>query len=296
MILDNDDGVSVVIPVFNEKEAVSRLAARLEEVRSRAACPIEFILVNDGSDDGTGQLLREMALTGKRLLEHPRNRGYGASLKTGVRAARYAWIAITDADETYPDHRIPELCERARAGDLDMVVGARMGPGARLPLLRRPPKWFLTKLAGRLSRSSIPDLNSGLRVMRRSSLLPYLRILPDGFSFTATITLVMLSNGARVEYAPIEYRRRSGRSKVRPIYDTLNFVQLICRTVLWFNPLRVFLPLSLLLMVGAVGVLLTTWAIFGRPWDVTFGVLILTGVLVLAIGLLADLIDKRIGP
>ncbi len=288
-------GLTVVVPVFDEAKAASRLAARLEGVRSRCAFPIEFILVDDGSTDGTREVLAGLPEGRFRVIRHSRNRGYGASLKSGVRAARYAWVAITDADETYPDERLPELFQRAVSEELDMVVGARTGTSVRIPLVRRPPKWLLNKLANGLSGCDIPDLNSGLRVMRRSLVSPLFRVLPDGFSFTTTITLAMLSNGQRVVFVPIDYHARAGRSKIRPIRDTLNFLQLICRTVLWFNPLRVFIPLSLSLMLCSVAVLVVSKALTGHAMDVTFAVIFMSGVMVLAIGLLADLVDKRIG-
>ncbi|MCK5406180.1 MAG: hypothetical protein KAJ37_01940, partial [Candidatus Krumholzibacteria bacterium] len=122
----------------------------------------------------------------------------------------------------------------------------------------------------------------------------FFNILPDGFSFTTTITLALLANGLAVEYVPIEYARRSGSSKIRPVHDTLNFVQLICRTVMYFNPLRIFIPLSILVAVSAFLVLLLSWAFSGQILDVTFGTLIVTAVNVLIVGLLADLVDKRL--
>ncbi|GAB4544345.1 MAG: hypothetical protein Fur0020_13710 [Thermodesulfovibrionia bacterium] len=121
-----------------------------------------------------------------------------------------------------------------------------------------------------------------------------MNILPDGFSFTTTITLAMLTNGYRVKYIPIDYHKREGKSKIRPIQDTLNFIQLIIRTILYFNPLRVFIPLSLSLVVLSFLVLLVSYLIFGKAMDVTFGVIMMAAVMVMAIGMLADLIDKRL--
>jgi len=288
-----ETSLSVVIPIYNEKDALSRLQERLEGVLEAADFPIEIILVNDGSTDGSKEVLDGVQAENLRVIHHPQNRGYGASLKTGVMAATHDWIAITDADETYPDDRIPELFTRAHEEDFDMVVGARTGANVKVPLLRRPPKWILRRLASSLSGFTVPDLNSGLRVMRKEMVLDYLHVLPDGFSFTSTITLAALSSSRRVDYVPIDYFERSGSSKIRPIYDTLNFLQLIIRTVLWFNPLRVFLTTSALLLLLSFAVLFGSWAAFGKPMDVTFAVLFMTAVIVLAIGMLADLIDKR---
>jgi glycosyltransferase involved in cell wall biosynthesis len=246
-------GLTLVVPIYNEKDSVERLSERLEKVCGGMTDPHEILLVDDGSNDGTSEVLQAMDLPNVRVLTHTINRGYGSALKTGVRAAQYPWIAITDADETYPDERIPELYQLACDQSIEMVVGARVGADAKIPLIRRFPKFVLGVLANWLSGFKIPDINSGLRIMRKEVVKRYLRILPDGFSFTTTITLAMLSAGNRVEYVPISYANRSGSSKIRPIYDTLNFLQLICRAVLWYNPLRVFIPLCLFFFLAAVG-------------------------------------------
>jgi len=254
----------------------------------------EVIVVDDGSTDATaGELAGVEDERGLlRILRHPHNRGYGASLKTGVRNATADVVVITDADGTYPNERIPELVDRM--GGADMVVGARTGARVNIPLVRRPAKWLLGWLANTLGGRRIPDLNSGLRAMRRDVLERYLGLLPDGFSFTTTITLVMLSEARRVEYIPINYHQRAGRSKIRPVRDTLNFVQLVCRAVLWFDPLRFFIPLSLMMVGAGLAILLFSMAFMERALDVTFSIFVMTGVILLAVGLLADLIDKRL--
>jgi hypothetical protein len=130
--------------------------------------------------------------------------------------------------------------------------------------------------------------------MKKADVQRFFNILPDGFSFTTTITLAMLTNNMRVHYTPIDYYQRKGQSKIRPFYDTINFLQLIIRTSLYFNPLKVFMPLSVFLVIFAFLVLLASWIILGKAMDVTFGVIIMSAVIVMAIGMLADLIDKRL--
>jgi len=287
--------VSLVIPIYNEAASASRLAGRLEAIRARMGnTGFEVILVDDGSTDETAQQLARLQDPAVTVVRHPSNRGYGAALKTGIRVAKGAWVAITDADETYPDERIPEFCSAAVAEDLDMLVGARTGERVHIPLLRRFPKWFLNRLANWLSGRTIPDMNSGLRVMRKSVVEQFVHVLPNGFSFTTTITLAMLSRGYRVEYRPINYERRTGRSKIRPIQDTLNFMQLIVRTVLWFNPLRVFIPLASTLFLLGILVAVGSYWLTGKVMDVTVALAWMTGVMVLSVGMLADLIDKRL--
>jgi len=284
---------SLIIPVYNEeKGSLANTISQLLQIPWPENG--EIIVVDDGSDEKVeGSEMSGMDRI--KIIRHKRNRGYGAALKTGISNACNECIVITDADGTYPNDRIPELVEMFEKGNFDMVVGARVGDNVKIPLIRRPAKCFITKLANYLTGTKIRDLNSGLRVMRKEVVDKYLRILPDGFSFTSTITLAMLTNGHSVKYVPIDYFKREGKSKIKPIQDTLNFIQLIIRTVLYFNPLKVFVPLSLILAIFAVLVLLGSWVFTGKAMDVTFGVILMTAVMVLVLGMLADLIDKRIG-
>lgn len=284
---------SVIIPAFNEESIIGKVLNQLVEILNNARHKYEIIVVNDGSTDKTRD---EVLATGLSviLVEHPYNMGYGAAIKTGIKKANHETIVITDADGTYPVNSLPELAALANNEDLDMVVGARSGKNVEIPLIRKPAKWVITKLANYLSNKKIPDLNSGLRVMKKSAVNKFVNILPDGFSFTSTITLAMLTNGHSVKYMPIEYFSRKGKSKIRPIRDTLNFLQFIIRTVLYFKPLKVFIPLSLLLVLFAIFILIGSWLFLGKVMDVTFGVVLMTAVMVMAIGMLADLIDKRI--
>ncbi len=291
--------LSLIIPIFNERGRLPRLLEELRDLWSAALAPEgEILLVDDGSTDGGGDWLAAQALPeGVRLLRHTANRGYGASLRTGLRAARHDLAAITDADGTYPLERIPEFARRLEeAPEIAMAVGARTGPEARhaIPPLRRPAKWMLRALAERLAESPIPDLNSGMRVFRRSVAQPYLHLTPNGFSFTTTLTLAFLTNGHEILWIPITYRARAGRSKIRPVRDTLNFLQLILRTVLYFNPLKVFLPLSLALFLAGTALLIAR-LILPHPIGIATTVILFSAALqTLAIGLIADLIDKRL--
>lgn len=286
-------GFSLIIPVYNEEKGslVNTISQLLQIPWPENG---EIIVVDDGSDEKV-EGLEISGMDRIKIIRHKRNRGYGAALKTGISNSCNECIVITDADGTYPNERIPELVEMFEKGNFDMVVGARVGKNVKIPLIRRPAKWFITKLASYLTDTKIPDLNSGLRVMKKEVVEKYIRILPDGFSFTSTITLAMLTNGYSVKYIPIDYFQRKGKSKIKPIQDTLNFIQLIIRTVLYFDPLKIFVPLSLILAFFAFLVLIGSWFLTGKAMDVTFGVILMTAVMVLVIGMLADLIDKRIG-
>ncbi|MGE5342402.1 MAG: glycosyltransferase family 2 protein [Candidatus Omnitrophota bacterium] len=284
--------LSVVIPVYNEEKYIERTIAEIQSVLSNSQIEYEIIIVNDGSTDNTGNILKESRLASAfHLVTHDHNLGYGASLKSGIRNSRYDYIAITDADGTYPIDDIPKLY--AEIATCDMVVGARTGEKVHIPLMRRPAKWLLRKLANYLTSYKIPDLNSGLRIFRKDQVLKFFGILPRGFSFTTTITLAMMTNDLQVKFIPIDYMKRSGKSKIRPIRDTLLFTQLIIRTILYFNPLKVFLPVSLFLFMASAGVFVYTACFAPRILDTTVAILFLAGLQMLSIGMIADIIDKK---
>ncbi|MCK5849668.1 MAG: glycosyltransferase family 2 protein [Kiritimatiellae bacterium] len=291
-----EHGLTVVIPVYNERDAIEESIDHWREIVDSSDICMEIIYVNDGCSDGTEKILGDLSSEPFSVVGYVENRGYGAAIKRGIQSAKYDFIAITDADATYPDELIPGFYKRAKEQGLDMLVGARTAIGVQIPLIRKPAKWVLSRLASYLADSNIPDLNSGMRVMRKSTLEKFLNILPNGFSLTTTITLAMLTNNYEVVYESISYKQRKGTSKIRPIRDTLNFVQLICRTVMYFNPLRIFVPLSLLFVTAGIAVLVLSWLYTDKIMDMTCAVFMMTGVLIMAIGLLADLIDKRLQP
>lgn len=281
-------GVSIVIPAYNEEDGIVPVLQKLLDVTRAQEAPYEIIVVNDGSTDRTRERLA--GISDIRVIDHQANRGYGSALKTGIRNAQYDIIVITDADGTYPNECIPELV--GYLTDYDMVVGARVGESVHIPLLRRLPKWVLGKLASYLAQTRIDDINSGLRVMKRPIVRQFMGILPAGFSFTMTITLAMHTNSYNVLYIPITYQVRTGKSKIRPIRDTLRFVNIIVRTVLYFNPMRVFGPIGALFLLLSAGVGVGS-IVFGRLLDVTVLILFVTAIQILLTGMVAEIIDKR---
>lgn len=272
--------VSVVIPAYNEGAHVAAQVRDVERVLRTTGWTYEIIVVDDGSKDQTAA---EADTTGARVLRRARNRGYGAALKLGIRRAQYGYILITDADGTYPVEAIPAML--AAAPRQAMVVGARTGQTVKIPLVRRPAKAFIRWLASYLSGQPIPDLNSGLRLMRRDLVARYEHLLPDGFSFTTTITLASICNGHGVEYQAINYHARLGESKIRARH-AYDFTLLVLRVIVYFNPLKVFIPLGATLALAGLAKL---------GYDIVrdnlseSAVLALLGALVIwCVGLLAD--------
>ncbi len=276
--------VSIIVPAYNEEKGIGAL---IDEIKERMkGYEYEMLVVDDGSGDNTAKVVREKEVA---LIQHPKNRGYGAALKSGIRKAKYETIVITDADGTYPVSELPVLIKYI--GEYDMVVGARSSQN--IPCLRRPAKFLLNRLANYLTDVEIPDLNSGLRVFKKDIAVSFFNLLPDGFSWTTTITLAMLTNDYLVKFIPINYQKRQGKSKIRPIQDTYNFIQLIIRTVMYFNPLKIFIPMGIALFLMAMLVFWYSKFVLGKVMDITVVVILMSAVQIVAIGLLADLVDKR---
>lgn len=279
--------VSVVIAARNEAAAIGRVVHDLVAVLGGCGS-FEILVVSDGSVDGTGALARD---AGAVVLENDQPLGYGAALKRGFRRARGEAVVIIDGDGTYPVAAVPEIVARLRSG-ADQVIGARTTAAAQVPRFRRPAKWAVRQLASLLVGRRIPDLNSGLRGVRRGVLEKVLRLLPDGFSCTTTLTVAGLLEGWDVVWLPIDYSRRSGPSKFRPVRDTARLLLALLRAVVYFQPLRVLLPVTV--AVGSLGVAFAAYDVFVVRNLTDKSVLTNLAALELFIlGLLADLFAKR---
>lgn len=279
-----DEGVSVIIPALDEERGLAATLAALTEITGRLGRPCEVIVVDDGSRDGTGEVA---AAAGARVVRHPANGGYGRSLKSGLAAARYELIAITDADGTYPLEELPRLVELAER--FDMVVGARTGPRYRRSVLSSPFRTAFLVLASFVTGTFIPDPNSGFRVFRRSLVLPIIDRLPNGFSFTTTTTVVMMLDGRFVHFHPVAYGHRIGRSKVRLVRDSLRAGQGLIEVILQYNPLKLFMVVALAPLGVGLVCALSPLGLSGRVLGGALGVLL--AVLILALGMLAVVIS-----
>lgn len=285
--------VTVLVPCYNEESAINETIRKLDGVLAVLE-HYEIIAIDDGSADTTVERLDALAaeFPNLRIVRHDRNRGYGAALKIGMRHASSELIAITDADGTYPIHDLPKLIRLAIDNDLDMVVGARTGANVTYSTLRKIPKFFLHRWINWIVNTKIPDINSGMRVFRKDMAQKFVRILPNGFSFTITITISALRNNYRVLFEPIDYYQREGKSKIHPIKDTLRFVQIIGRTGMYFAPLRILTPLILILLV-ATGISLGYDTFVLRDLTEKSLVLLTMCLNVSIFAILADMIDKR---
>lgn len=287
---------TLLIPVFNEEQAIEETLRSAGKTLQGIGEEYEILVINDGSTDATAGILKGLNVPHARVIHHPCNRGYGASMKTGIRRSRGELIATTDADGTYPIEQLGPMLRMLREQEADMVVGARTKKGVQIPLVRRPAKAIVNALANSLVGMKIPDTNSGLRIFRRDLAERFMHLYPQGFSFTITITLAALTNDYLVLYHPIDYFKRQGKSSLSAgfngVRNFLNFLGLIVRIMTYFRPIRFFLWPSFLLMIAGVATVLYTLKMDANISDAGM-LLLLTGLQVGLFGLLAEVVARH---
>jgi glycosyltransferase involved in cell wall biosynthesis len=284
--VDNQDSslspkVSIIVPAYNE---AANIAAVLENLLAQVKPDWEIIVVDDGSTDETQQIIS--AIKDSRLVSHrhPYNIGYGAAIKTGIRWARGELIVLFDSDSQQLPEDIYRLQDASHAQEYDMVVGTRSSL-VKGTLLRQPGKWVLSLIANYIAERNIPDLNSGLRVIKKDVIKGFLHILPNGFSLTTTTTLAFYQAGHSIGYIPISAQPRVGQSTLR-WQDGFNTLLLIVKTVMLFSPLKIFGPASIALFLFAIPFIIMDILLVNIADTTVF--LTLSAWLTLAVGLLAD--------
>ena len=284
--------VTIVLPVHDEAGHLQAELDRITESMDASSLSWELLVIDDGSTDGSTEIARNHERC--RVIRTERNRGAGTARRIGTEAAHGRIVVWSDADMSYPNHRIPELV--ASLGDADHVVGARTSEQGTLKLFRVPAKWLIRRLASYLTRTPIPDLNSGFRAFRRDVALQYTHQLPPGFSCVTTITMAFLMNGYRVDFVPIEYETRAGHSKFHWLRDTRRYALQVIRMMLSYDPLRVMLPLATAL--GVVFAAKLGYDLVDKDFRPAANTLLLGFAVlqVLVVGLLADLVVRVTKP
>jgi glycosyltransferase involved in cell wall biosynthesis len=290
--------VSIILPCYNEQDHVVTEIERLSAAMDASGYSYELLAVDDASTDETYARLIEVTPKFPQLqvVHFHRNGGSGTVRRIGTQRARGEIVVWTDADMTYPNERIPEFVQMLeKEPTLDQVVGARTSEQGTHKMLRVPAKWFIRKLAEQLTNTKIPDLNSGLRAFRRQVALPYMRLLPPGFSCVTTITIAFLSNQHDVRYVPIEYSKRAGKSKFKFGSDAYRYILQVLRMVMYFNPLKVLMPLALFLIILGIGKGIYDMVVHPLLFAVNTVLIFVTGLLIASLALLADLIVRSRG-
>jgi len=236
--------ISIILPAKNESGAIGQTIERIKQLNITH----EIIVVNDGSTDST-QAVAEHA--GATVVTHPYSKGNGAAIKTGARAATGDVIIFMDADGQHDPQDIPHLLEKIEQG-YDLVVGARQ-KGSQASLGRGIANALYNNLATYMTEQKVEDLTSGFRAVRADKFREFLYLLPNGFSYPTTSTMAFFRAGYSVTYVPIHAAKRIGKSHIQPLKDGVRFFLIIFKIATLFSPLKMFLPIAVLLFMMATG-------------------------------------------
>ncbi len=281
--------LSIIIPAYNEEESIKEMLNELLPLCNSELKECQVIVVDDASTDKTPDIVKGYKEV--TVIRNPVNIGYGGSIKRALPETRYGHILIMDADGTYPAGEIKKLLPFA--GDFDMVVGARQGKHFHGSLMKRFSRMVFYLLLKYVTGENIPDANSGLRIFKRSVVEKFTDDLCSGFSFTTTITIIMLSNQYLIKFVPVEYRKRLGKSKVRFTRDSLRTFQTLLQNISYYNPIKAFLPFCLASFLAA-GYFAARYIIVGPGTYLLCAALFtVAAMLFFAFGLVCYVIVKR---
>ena len=275
--------VTIVVPAFNEVTIIDKVLDDLIVGYPE----YEILVVDDGSVDGTFERVRGKAC---RVVRHARNRGYGATWKTGIALAKGDVVVFYDGDGQFEPDDVGRLVAEMEGSSADLVIGRR-GRDSHQPLSRRPGKAVLTSVANFLVKEKIPDLNCGLRAVRRSVIRRYAHLLPNGFSASTTSTIVFLKRGYSIAYVPVRVKKRTGTSTVKPVSDGSGVILYMIRLIALFDPLRIFLSLAFVLFVAASAYSVYEIIVRGQGVPVLGAIFLVSSVLFFALGIICDQIS-----
>ncbi len=255
--LGSDDGVTVVIPAYNEEKTIADVIHGVRQSVPKA----RILVIDDGSSDSTAQ---EAKNAGADVISHPLNKGNGAAVKTALRAISGGLIAIIDGDGQHDPQYLPQLL--SKLDRFDLVVGARSFTNSEASILRNVGNLILRRLASFLSEQKIPDLTSGFRAFRHSVAARFLHLYPNGYSFPSTSTLSFISAGYNVAFVPIQVKHRPPEtvSKLRPFRDGFNFIMFILRIITLANPNKIFFPTGLILVLAGIALTIRNLILFAQ--------------------------------
>lgn len=236
--------ISIVLPAKNESAAIGQTLAQIQQLQLAH----EIIVVNDGSTDQTKQVAET---AGAKVVTHPYSKGNGAAIKTGARTATGSIIVFMDADGQHDPQDIPRLLEKIEEG-YDLVIGARQ-KGSQASIGRGIANALYNNLATYMTEQKVEDLTSGFRAVRADKFREFLYLLPNGFSYPTTSTMAFFRAGYSVTYVPIHAAKRIGKSHIQPLKDGVRFFLIIFKIATLFSPLKMFLPIAILLFMIGTG-------------------------------------------
>jgi glycosyltransferase involved in cell wall biosynthesis len=279
---DNISTLSIILPAYNEADSIDGLIQNIQGIVQRTGYSFEILVIDDGSHDNTAAIAKA---AGARVIRHPYNIGNGASIKTGIRNAKGDILIMLDADGQHPPEDIPRLVEKI--GPYDMVVGARTA-GSDTDIHRDLANMIYNILASYVSGYKIEDLTSGFRAVKADLARSFVYLLPNRFSYPTTITLATLRSGRSLAYIPIKGRRRKGKSNIKLLRDGLRFLLIIIRIATFYSPLKVFIPVSVLMFLTGLLYGLYKVLFLGTRYGPTSAMLMTVSVVIFMVGLVSE--------
>lgn len=280
--------ISVVIPAYNEGAGIAAVIANIRNVVGRLDGGYEIIVVDDGSTDETAE---NAGNAGARVIRHPYNIGNGAAVKTGIRHAHGSILVTMDADGQHNPEDIPLLVNRV--GAYDMIVGSRNST-SDTAAHRDLANLVFNSLASYVSGQKIEDLTSGFRAIKTRIARQFLYLFPNKFSYPSTITLSVVRAGYSLGYESIRFARRNKntKSKIKPLQDGIRFLMIILKIAVFYAPLKVFAPLSLLILLTGIAYGLMRIFLLNAPYGQTSALLMSTAALTFLVGLVSEQIAQ----
>ena len=278
--------LSVIIPVFNEEKIIAPIISQIKTALDALDYQYEILLIDDGSEDNTALIAQE---AGARVISHPENMGNGAAIKTGIRNAKGKNLVMMDGDGQHPPEDLPRLLQEL--GPYDMVVGARV-KGSETAAHRDFANRIYNFLASYISGRKIEDLTSGFRVIKAEAARGFVYLLPNTFSYPTTITLALLRSGRSLTYVPYQAKRRVGKSKIKLIRDGIRFLLIILRITTYFSPLKVFIPVSVIMFLLGFGYGLYKVIFLHTRYGPTSAMLMTVSVVVFMVGLVSEQVTQ----
>jgi glycosyltransferase involved in cell wall biosynthesis len=278
--------LTILIPAYNEADSLKTLLPEVIDFARQRGWSV--ILVDDGSTDQTPQILKEYSSENLyfKVFTHKLNKGYGSALKTGLRNVKTELVVTFDADGQHQLNHVEEMFQLIQTTQADLIVGRRQ-ESPRKDFYRSLGKWLIRSVARLLMPLPVHDLNSGLKMYRSSIVKKYLAACPDTMAFSDIITLVFINYRYKViEHPVIVAERQSGKSSIRFSTAVDTFLEII-NIILWFKPLRFFLPISIVSILFGL-----FWAapilLQGRGVSVGAMLAVVSGLIWFMIGLLAE--------
>ena len=273
--------VTVLLPAYNEDKVIGETIRSIKKLHP----DFEILVVDDGSTDATQKKAME---AGANVWPHPYNIGNGAAIKTGLRCVSGEWVLMMDADGQHNPEDIAKLLKYC--DQYDMVVGARDWKVSGV-WYRNVANWLYNKFASYMTGIKVLDLTSGFRLVRRDVARKFIYLLPNGFSYPTTITMAYLRSGRSVKYVPITCQKRVGKSKIKLLKDGTKFLLIIARIATLYSPLRIFFPMSLILLLTGIFYYVFTYITTGRFTNMS-ALLFSTSIMIFMMGLISEQINQ----